>query len=301
MKRVLPIAIVAALALPAMAGASSAPTLPHGAPIAVFASLEPLIILWGDTVEARITVLVDRDRVAVESLRVRASYAPFSRVGTRSRPLRRDIGKLTQLTFRFALRCLTYPCVSRGLDHPPQSFRLAPGHVLYELRRQPGKLHSVIFRRSPIEIDSRIAPSRYVSPFFCYVCRGTTYAYRLVPPQSVTYRASPRLLAGIGFGLAAAFALIAALCGWRWWRAMHPARRESAARLPLDLALAHLDWARQHGTELQKRKALGRVAAELDGAREIAGAAEELAWAEPPPPPPAIEALADRARGEGRA
>src|SRR5205085_7195412 len=120
-----------------------------------------------------------------------------------------------------------------------------------------------------------------------------------LPVPRPSYRLAPATVAGISS--AAAFVLFGAslLLLRLYVRARRPVRIEApvAAVPPLEQALAFLRHAQAEGDRVLVRKALERVAAELesDGGGALAQEAHELAWAETDPPPREVEQLVERA------
>ncbi len=87
---------------------------------------------------------------------------------------------------------------------------------------------------------------------------------------------------------------------------VRPARPEAdggPSGTPLERALAVLAWAHARGDETLERKALERVAGELDDETpepeidELSRAARELAWSSRTPDDEDVEALSERVSG----
>src|SRR5438132_12439622 len=76
------------------------------------ASVSPTAFLFGDTVRARVQVLVDRRRVDPRDVKVDARFSPYSLVAGPTRDVR-SAGPVTLVTYTVALRCLGVACVAR--------------------------------------------------------------------------------------------------------------------------------------------------------------------------------------------
>ena len=72
--------------------------------------LEPRLILFGDTIEASVDVLLDRAKVDPASVRVSTEFLPWEIVGPQVR-VRSDAGSNTYLQTTFTLRCTGSPCL----------------------------------------------------------------------------------------------------------------------------------------------------------------------------------------------
>ncbi|HET8967971.1 MAG TPA: hypothetical protein VFN06_00910, partial [Gaiellaceae bacterium] len=84
-------------------------TLPESG-IEARGSVEPRLTLFGDTIQARVDVLLDRTRVDPSTIRVSTEFLPWEIVGPQAR-VRRDAGSNTYLQTIFTLRCTSSPCL----------------------------------------------------------------------------------------------------------------------------------------------------------------------------------------------
>jgi hypothetical protein len=297
----LAVAFLAAAALVVPPGAAARALLPHGKSIAVYASVRPIVILFGDTVRVDVTVLVDGRKIDPRSVRVRERFAPFQALpAERSR---QDLGSgVVQIHFRIPIRCLVDLCVPKTQEQP---YRFPQGRLDYRLRSKPRALRERRFRLTSVEVISRINPV----VFQANLRQGPTiripgYQAHIVPLPAASYRIPARWAAAAALALAALVAAGGALFGRRWVRERRPppAEDEAVARVdPLEGALALVDDARLRGDHPLLRKALERVAAELGGANgegQLALDAHRLAWADPIPPPAEVEAFTGRVRDE---
>jgi hypothetical protein len=256
-------------------------------------SLSPVVVRFGDPAAARVDLVVDRSRVAVGSVRVRARFAPL---GATARPVaRRDAGDLTRIRYEFTLRCLVNRCLP-GKYGEKREFELPPVRVTYRTRlggfdrtrelRWP--LFAVVSRISAREL----ARARRANPLRIddLSTSGLTLGHiagswkeSAATPPSPSYRVSPTLLTGGLFGLAALLAVAACALVATQVRLRPAARRLSQpVGSPLTQALGVLDFALRNGHVSERRRALELVARVLreHGEADLADRARRLAWAE---------------------
>lgn len=265
-------------------------------PVEAAGVLTPQILLFGDTLSARVDVTVDTARVDPDSVRVRADFAPWELVQPPVRAQRNGLGT-AYVSVTFVLRCLTSPCVPPR-DTAPLDFD--PALVTYA---GDGRL-DVTWPR--LVVHSRI-PDRGVAV-------GAAGGARRGAPQfpwqadvvslpAVSYRLPPGALLGL---LLAAGVLVALTGAWLAYRAL-PERRAAPEPLPapppepplppLERALVLLEDPYPEDGAADRRRALELVAEALAGRdEELAANARALAWSEHVPPPPLTSGLATRAR-----
>jgi hypothetical protein len=297
--------VVTAFALVGFAGSGdqekpAAPVASKRAPVTVAADVTPRTHLFGDTLTARIDLVIDREAVGPARPRVERSFAPY--VVERATISRRDAGRFSQVRYTFRLRCLVATCISPS---GRARVRFAPVHVFY--RSASGKAREARTTWPSVELYTRLASvpreeqstSRFATPV------AAPWRADLVSVPPVSDRASPTLLV-VALLLAAGLLLLPA--GVLAYRALprrtSPSWEAWLARLaPLDRALAVLERARTEGDATARRRALERLGMELRarGAEGLARAALELAWAEAAPTSEAISRLEQHVRpaGEG--
>jgi hypothetical protein len=271
-KVVATLAAAALLATPA--GAAERPAL------AVDASASPASVLFGDTADLTVRVLVDEDRVDPATVRLEADAAPLARLG----PVDRDSwqsGGLAYVRFRFRVACNGDGCLAGGrpLLVRPQPMRVSG-------RGSDGRDVAAPIRWPRLEVGRRVTDAALGgTPAFAVDDRPRAVPWRTAPARLSFVLAIAALLL-----LAAAAALVAAeALGVR-------RRRRAAARDALEAALAELREARD---EPARRRAAGRVARILDRVDgSVAPEATRFAWSEQPPGPEAARALADRVERE---
>ncbi|HVM16597.1 MAG TPA: hypothetical protein VM290_03355 [Gaiellaceae bacterium] len=309
-RRRLPLAAVA-VAGAALAGALLGPRLLEPAAdrsgaalagdqaFAVRAAVVPDVHLFGDTVEARLEVAVDRRRVDPDDVRVEWRFAPYEQVGER-RVARRDVGHVTHLAYAVALRCLGAECV------PP---RLASDAGENEGGR--GERHRFLFPTArvsfgsdfdardvpwpPVEVTSRINAAQYEADVRAQeqaVYGGAAASPRFrddLTPAEPTWAVPPRLLASLALAGAALLLLVP---GAQVAAAVRRRRRTPAEAwallTPRERARLAAAWAAGRADASERRRALELAAAELGvgGDEALAARARELAWSGGAPPEP---------------
>jgi hypothetical protein len=288
----------AAAALLAAAPAATQEPLPDGRALTAQASVSPSTHLFGDSVVARLDLVLDPREFDPERLRAGLRFAPYEAVGG-VREERRRAGRLVHVRYEATLRCLHVGCLAPraetalGAQEEGRAERhtitLPPAEIVH--RAVGGRQTVLLVRHFPaLQVVSRINTARSTG--------GGAFVAGLEPPAP-TYRLRPDVLAALA--LAAAF-LLALLPAAHLWRALR--RRWAAARRwrplpPLERALTLVDWSvrRDDGDE-DRRKALESLAAVLDqrGEPGLAAAARGAAWAEEPPLPERAGALGSEAR-----
>jgi hypothetical protein len=290
------VGVVTTLAIVAIAGLgdevnTAGQAVPGRAAVTVKVDVTPRTHLFGDTLVARLDVVVDRDAVGPGLPRVVRSFAPYAveRVTT----VRRAAGRFSQLRYTFRLRCLREACLSTS---GRAKVRFDPVRVVY---RSPAGEPRVVRASWPqVELYSRLASvpkeeqssSQSSSRFNTPVMAPWRADLTALPP--VSHRFSPTLI--IAVLLLAAGLLVLPACvliylalpwraspSWESWLALLP---------PIERALAVLERARTHGDGTARRRALERLGMELRarGAEELAREALELAWTEATPTSEAI-------------
>lgn len=286
---------------PGMPFHPSGSVIGEGQPLKAYASIQPTVHLFGDTLLAKLAVVADTRWVDPKLLRVRTGFAPYTVVGAPT-ILRLQVGRFEQLTWTWKLRCLTARCVP---VFPPSEtlhvFRFPSAHVDY--MRLNGKREYGISAAWPaVEVLSQVSPGVESA---LLNARKYDWQYQLAPVVAPTFRVSPSLLFWLALGLAGLAALGALAAAARWYRVLRPrvAGPDALEGSTLDRALALLAWAHAHGDETLQRKAFERVASELGvvpAVDELSQAAHELAWSPRVPEDDEVEAFTEQAREKGR-
>ncbi|HVA32489.1 MAG TPA: hypothetical protein VMU58_14600 [Gaiellaceae bacterium] len=310
MRRTLLAALGAALATAAPAGAAlpvySGSSIGEGLPLKVYATVTPTVHLFGDAVTARLAVVADTKLVDPSRLRVQTGFTPYRSV--RSPVVGRvAIGRFTQVTWTWTLRCMTTPCVP---EVPPSDryrvFRFQTIHITY-LSKNGQSAYGIDATWPKVEVLSQVSPGVMA---FLEKTNHLNWRFDLAPVAAPAYRVSPRLVYRLALAAALLLFLAAAALAWRWFRTVRPARVPTAGPdtgTTLERALALLAWAHARGDETLERKALERVAGELplDDPRpkvdELSRTARELAWSQRTPEDEEVATLSERARETSRA
>lgn len=302
---------VAALALLAAGcGGDDPPALPEGRFLAVSKSIEPRVQLFGDTVVARIDLIVDRERYDPARIRVTPAFAPYELEGEPTRD-RRDLGRFAHLRYAFTLRCVTFECLETVGGGPPQvqpgglpstnqgggfgerkSIRLEAARVLYDDAEKGAQL---VRRVSWPELQS---VSRLNFADTDVIGIGFPFEASVTPLREASYRFSPTTL-GAAFvaGALALLALAAALLAGLLRREPPPVVEEESELTPLEHALHQVETARER-PEADRRGSLEALAAQLD--EETPGRAADtraLAWSPVAPSSEAMDELVESVRG----
>jgi hypothetical protein len=261
------------------------------------ATLAPRIIFFGDRMQARFDVTLDRTRVDLDSVRLAAELSPWEILETRRQ--RRDAGTTTHLRWTFDLRCLTGPCVPAGATAP---LEFSPARVTYRI---PGSL--VTARESlDVKIPLLVVYSRFSAAGFEGIDEAESpWRMDTLTFPAVSYRVSPSvvvvlLLAGSILLVGAAGVLV-----YLAWPRPAPAPPEPEPEplpslTPLERALALLEETVRADGAGDQRRALELVAEQLDewGDADLAGSARILAWSAGVPRVEQTTALAARVRTE---
>jgi hypothetical protein len=307
------VALIASLALilGGCAGSENATDLPLGRQVSAQVSVTPTVHLFAEPVVARAEVVVDREHLDPERLRLAASFAPYKQIGE-TRVEREDSDRYSRLTYTLTLRCLDRPCLAGEVSPggpgdvlpgsaPPSRrgervFRFRPAHVYYDApgAGQPRHLKRVWWPR--LDVLTRISPT---DPSLTFAF-NTPFRTTLRPLPEASYRISPGVLAA---GLLAGAAVLLVLPAWltvSWWRRRRPEPIvvEEVELTPLERALLLVEQAHANPNGRVRREALELLAHELagSGSSELAGQARRLAWQSPPPTPDAAAAFVTTVR-----
>lgn len=261
------------IALAGCGGDDGEPVLPQGRALDAEGTITPRTSLFGDTLTARLEAVVDRRRIDPGSLVLKATFAPFERIGPVA-ITRRDIGHETHLSYVMRLRCDEFPCL-------PQ-----PAGSRNSYRFPPARLGAAFVRWGPVEVSSRINESD-PQPF--------RYRATLSPLPEPSYRIGPGVVAAAAFTGAALLLLLAGLIAARAARRAWARRRPELDLPPLERALLLVRLTSERGDAEGCRKALELLAETLpqDG---LAERARELAWSAPGPARAEVESLLEEVR-----
>jgi hypothetical protein len=309
------VAVIVALAAAGCGGDDSKPLIAESKPAVVRGELIPDVHLFGEPVLARIDVILNRDKVDPDDVRLKTNFEPYEPVGETEEE-RRDIGDFTVIRYTTALNCLNEKCIPRtaagettvsqlpGLPPflPGQQrdekvkFEFSPALLMADVEPKDRTLGRVVW--SPLRSLSRINwdDSSVVGQGFPFV---TTVA----PLSEPDYRISPTFL-GLGL-LALALALLALpvfLVRDRRRRRADPKGDRAAPLSPLERALRLVEWASRRPSVDERREALEVLAVEIgteDG--QIAERARKHGWSPPTPEPEHMTELVSSIREDSDA
>jgi len=258
------VALLAALVWPSAGAKGGQPERALSARTA----FEPAAASFGDTVAARLSVVIDKRVLDPSTLHVIFPLAPLDTVG---RTIRRrvDQGDTATITYTAHVACLGERCIAKG-----ESASVSPAAASLEIERRAGGTLHVTAARSALIVDRRVGAAAVAAarpPF-----RGDLAA------PAVSYRLSPSVLTAI---LAAVAAVLAALgAGLVATAVLRPSRTAPSLRgSELERALALVRSAEARSAE-DRRRAVGLVARLLARRdRALSGTGDDLAWSRPPP------------------
>lgn len=281
---------------------SATPSPPSGdeEPIAGRAVLLPQIVLFGDTIRARVDVVLDPTRVDPSSLRIGTAFSPWEIVGEPERK-QQAADSTTYVQTTYVLRCLANSCVPSGQVAP---LEFTSARVSYAAPGRPDARDSIRVQWPVLTVFSRFATSNFEGGSQAGPST-TPWRAELMTMPAVTYRVAPAVLIGGALVVGVLFALGGALLVYRAWprRAPPPPPEPEPEPVvlltPLEQALALLeDAAREDGAE-DRRRSLELVAEVLDeheDARDLAHSAKVLAWSADEPAVEDTSGLAARVR-----
>ena len=291
------LAAACALALAGCGGDGDEPAAPLGRSVATSRSLTPTAHLFGDFVEARVDVIVDRTQLDPDRVSTTLDFLPY-RIQNGVRRSRDDFSHFTRLRWEATLRCITVACVPSRLGSvlgaqegrgERRTYRFKPARVSYDdpATGKVRRLRSVFW--PPLDAISRLSPDEQDVPAFADLGPGGEFRATLAPVAEPSYRVPAWLLGG-GL-LAAALALLAfpATLVAREVRRRRPEPQDAPRLSALERALQRVEHVRDHGDEEAQREALEGLAFELDGDGRAARV-RALAWR--PRPPAAAETTA---------
>lgn len=267
--------------------------------IAAAGVIEPRIILFGDTISARIDVLLDRGMVDPASVRVSTEFLPWEIVGAQAR-VRRDSGSNTYLRTTFTLRCTGSPCLPANES---SALEFSPARVSYAAAdAAPGVRESISVEFPILLVYSRFAAANLDGPT---ASSSIPWRADLDSLPSAGYRISPSILLPAIIALAVLLGVAGVVLAWiAIPRRTHipapepePEPEPLIVLTPLEQALELLeDASRADGAE-NRRRALELVAEVLDLEHpDLARAARTLAWSEDDPLVEQTSGLATRVR-----
>jgi len=169
-------------------------------------TIEPGIILFGDTITAQVDVLLDRRRVDPDSVRVAGEFLPWELIGQPIRT-RSDSGPNTRLETTFTLRCTGSPCLPANTS---TALDFTPARVSYaRTGAGPGERSAIRVGFPILLVYSRFAAANAVStagPPGQNLWRADLASF-----PAASYRIAPGILVPVLLVLAALLAVTGAL------------------------------------------------------------------------------------------
>jgi hypothetical protein len=281
----------AVLALVGLAAAALAvPAAAQKPSVVVNSAVSPGPHLFGDRLQAHLTVLVDTKRADPDSVRVDTSFLPWERVGGTKRDRDRQ-GGTVQLTYRYTLECIYSNCIPDEFK-AERKYDFLPATVRYRLRK--GGKFALSVRWPSFRLISRFPVPKYfgnvsdVQSRLQFQNDPIVRLFANVRPPEPSYRLGSTTMGLLFFAAALACLGAAAIVARPIVAEMRArrARREGREATPLERALELVEIAaRRHAGEPEHREALARLARELRqaGMRDVAPAARRLAWSEHTP------------------
>jgi hypothetical protein len=283
------------------AGGEEAADLPLGRQVTAQGALAPTVHVFAEPVIARVDVVVDRNYLDPDRVRLRTRFLPYEIAAATTD--RSDRGRYTELRHQWLLRCLRVACVPELLPSAAgggetgrgerRTFAFPAAQVLYD--DPEGETRTLTRAIWPELVSvSRIKQSD-VPQFGSFVFKTS-----VAPLPEPDYRVSPLLLgAGLLAGAAALLALPVGL-GIVWWRRRRPPSRvvDERALTPLERALVLGEWAGEREDGAERREALEVLAVELEAIEspDLAVSARRLAWSTASPSSEATGALVHTVR-----
>jgi hypothetical protein len=226
------VAGIVLLALAVSHGGNGGSQLPNGVPIAVQGTIAPTVAFFGDAIQARLDVAVDRRKAGPDRVRIATDFRPFERLATQR--TRRHAGRITYIRQTYTIRCLARQC----LQVLP-SVAAAAGGAQVSGRR------ATLFRPARVYVTGRstVSPLLVQWPTVETLTRvnqsearlQTFFYHASLTPPDPTYAVAPRTLLGLlVLGILVALAIPVALVLRRLQqrrRARLSPRAEEAGRL----------------------------------------------------------------------
>jgi hypothetical protein len=263
--------------------------------------LLPEIALFGDTIRARVDVILDTSRADPASLRIANAFSPWELVGEPTRS-ERTSGTTTYVSSTYTLRCLAPSCVPSGQSAP---LEFTATRVSYAPPDRPDARSSIQVSWPVLTVYSRFVTAGFEGGGPGGGPAATPWRAETFTMPAVTHRFSPGLLVAVAGVLGVLFAIAGAALVVLAWPRRKPApppepEPEPVPLLtPLEQALLLLeDAAREDGAEDRRRslELVAEVLEEHDDALDLALSAKVLAWSERDPAVEDTSGLAARVR-----
>jgi hypothetical protein len=294
------LALLAVVLLGGCAGEDDAADLPLGRQISAMATFTPTVHLFAEPVVARVEVVVDREHLDPDRLRLQTRFVPYD--VERAVRKREDRDRFSVLRYEYVLRCLRIACIPEILPSAAgeaetgrgerRTFDLPAAQVRYD---EPEGETRTLARAGWPELVSVSRIKQSDVPAFGFVFKTS-----VAPLAEPGYRISPGLLgAGLIVGALALLVLPVALVAVALRRRRPPEVVDEEPEVSaLERALRLVEWAQAREDGAERRQALEALAVELDTAENggLADSARTLAWSPAAPAPAAAEELVSSVR-----
>jgi hypothetical protein len=259
----------------------AAPAHAQGSGVSYRATLAPREALFGDALDARVDVVVERALVAANTVRVHTDFRPY--VAVAARRTERPAGEFTRVEYRYRLLCLRKRCLPNGEE---RTIKFAPVRITWH-GEGTAQTQSILW--PSLRLASRLDPVELSEPTLrSDVIRQPAVTWGIDPQQAVA------ILAAVAALLLAYPLALAVRLGRRAWYVLRTRRFERLS--PLERALELLRRAAAAGESGPSRRALERVARELRG-HPLGEDARKLAWSRPRPGADEMESFRSRVEG----
>jgi hypothetical protein len=256
----------------------TAPTQAQGTGVSYRATFSPREALFGDVLDARVDVVVERALVAAGTVRVHADFRPYVAVATQRTD--RPAGRFTRVEYRYRLLCLRKGCLPNGEE---RTITFAPVRITWH---GEGRAQTQTIVWPSLRLASRLDPKDLSEPTLrSDVVRQPAMTWGVEPSRALVV-----LLAVAALLLAYPLALAVRLAR----RTLYVLRTRRLDRLsPLERALELLRRAAAGDDSAPSRRALERVARELHG-HPLGEDARKLAWSRRRPRQEEMESFRSR-------
>ena len=240
--------------------------------------LTPDVHLFGEPVVAHVDVIVDREQIDPDAVRVKTDFKPYATVGETTVE-QEEIGQFTHLRYSTTLRCLEVDCIPRTLKGDV-TISQTPDLPLFPENQQRDEKRKYEFPAAIVTAEGepedrtlgRVVwpPLRSVSRINWYDSSVVGQGFPFVVDGDARSRAElPHLADRVGYR--APRARDRAACTSRGLprpalsgssRAVDRAQKPSLS--PLERALGLVEWASRRPSVDERREALEALAYELD-------------------------------------
>jgi hypothetical protein len=276
----------AATAALALASAADAQTLLPAVRLQTSVSAGPH--LFGDQVQARLDVFVDRSRADPDTLRIDTKFFPYTRVGVPDRAHARD-GSTDRISYAYTLDCLTLACFPGDRK---REARIDFPVAVVRYHERSGTPRGLAVRWPTFRLVSRLPPPtpaqrrRAAQSGVVFTASPASGLFAPVGMPAATYRLSPLLLAALLFA-----GTLLALAAAAFLGRPVVAELRRAAAVPEGPPLTSLERALERVERSAAkdgrgdRGALAWLARELPqaGLHDLVRRARRLAWSEHEP------------------